>query len=289
MDNKVYSKKNKFKKNSTFKFNFNLKKQLLRTTKTSVLLLNNFENQKFIMLISSNESLEKLVKISSIYPKNKILFKPIQSGSCKGLNPFNNNNSIDYAFLICKDYNHHVFKNILESRKINLLNFKNALKTFLKNYSKLNREIGFVYNNINKSDLNYSYTRNIDPILGKIQDYPDVAANGDTVFIVWQDNRDNIPDCFLSYSTSGVEGLSLGIKFTDTTISAPKLNPHVIYKNNWVHIVYNHNGLNSVEYVRGSFGQLSAIDEIKKDKVSNINFDILGRKSNNPFNKIIIK
>ena len=146
-----------------------------------------------------------------------------------------------------------------------------------------------VYNNIDKSDLNYSYTRNIDPILGKIQDYPDVAANGDTVFIVWQDNRDNIPDCFLSYSTTGVEGLSLGIKFTDTTISAPKLNPHVIYSNNLVHIVYNHNGLNSVEYVKGSFGQLSAIDEIKKDKVSNINFDILGRKSNNPFNKIIIK
>ena len=116
-----------------------------------------------------------------------------------------------------------------------------------------------------------------------------MTANGDTIFIVWKDNRDNIPDCFLSYSTTGVEGLSSGINFTDTTLAAPKLNPDIVFINNLVHIVYNHNGLNSIEYVKGSFGQLSAIDEIKKDKVSNINFDILGRKSNNPFNKIIIK
>lgn len=123
-----------------------------------------------------------------------------------------------------------------------------------------------VYNNIYKSDLNYSYTRNIDPIIGKIQDYPEVAGKGDTLIIVWQDNRDNVPDCFLSYSTSGVEGLSLGIKFSDTTIFAPKLNPDVIYKNNLVHIVYNHNGLNSVEYVKGILDKSLLLKKLKRIK-----------------------
>ena len=146
-----------------------------------------------------------------------------------------------------------------------------------------------VYNNIDKSDLNYSYTRNIDPITGKIQDYPDLALNGDTIFIVWKDNRNNTPDCFLSYSTTGIEGLSLGISFTDTTVTGPKLNPDIEFKNNIVHIVYNHNSLNSIEYVKGSLGPISSVNEIKIDNKRTINFDLLGRKSKIPFNKLIFK
>ena len=94
---------------------------------------------------------------------------------------------------------------------------------------------------------------------------------------------------FLKLLNNRSWGFKFRINFTDTTLAAPKLNPDIVFKNNLVHIVYNHNGLNSIEYVRGSFGQLSAIDEIKTNKVSNINFDILGRKNNNPFNKLIIK
>ena len=143
-----------------------------------------------------------------------------------------------------------------------------------------------VYNKINKVDLNYSYTRNIDPIIGKIQDYPDITLNGDTIFIAWQDNRNNIPDCFLSYSTSGVENLSLGIKFTDSLITGPKLNPDLIFKNNLIHLVYNNNGANSIEYIKGSFGQISAIEETTKKYRSDIKFDILGRKNKVPYNKL---
>tara|TARA_B100001113_G_scaffold79612_1_gene62618 strand:+ start:511 stop:1785 length:1275 start_codon:yes stop_codon:yes gene_type:complete len=143
-----------------------------------------------------------------------------------------------------------------------------------------------VYNKINKVDLNYSYTRNIDPIIGKIQDYPDITLNGDTIFIAWQDNRNNIPDCFLSYSTSGVENLSLGIKFTDSLITGPKLNPDLVFKNNLIHLVYNNNGANSIEYIKGSFGQISAIEETTKQYKSDVKFDILGRKNKVPYNKL---
>ena len=140
-----------------------------------------------------------------------------------------------------------------------------------------NNEI--VYTNSNKLDLNYSYNRNIDPIVGKIQDYPDLTLNGDTIFIAWQDNRNNIPDCFFSYSLNGIENLSLGNTFTDTLVTGAKLNPDLVFKNNGIHLVYNDNGSNSIKYVRGSFDNVSYIYEQQNKQEIFYNFDLLGRKT----------
>jgi len=136
-----------------------------------------------------------------------------------------------------------------------------------------------VYSNSNKLDLNYSYNRNIDPIAGKIQDYPDLTINGDTIFIAWQDNRNNIPDCFFSYSTNGTENLSLGNIFTDSLVFGAKLNPDLIFKNKNIHLVYNDNGSNSIKYVRGSFDNISYIYEQQNEQELFYNFDLLGRKT----------
>ena len=136
-----------------------------------------------------------------------------------------------------------------------------------------------VYSNSNKLDLNYSYNRNIDPIAGKIQDYPDLTLNGDTIFIAWQDNRNNIPDCFFSYSTSGIENLSLGNTFTDSLVFGAKLNPDLVFKNKNIHLVYNDNGSNSIKYVRGSFDNISYIYEQQNEQELFYNFDLLGRKT----------
>ena len=143
-----------------------------------------------------------------------------------------------------------------------------------------NNEI--VYTNSNKLDLNYSYNRNIDPIVGKIQDYPDLTLNGDTIFIAWQDNRNNIPDCFFSYSLNGIENLSLGNTFTDTLVTGAKLNPDLVFKNNGIHLVYNDNGSNSIKYVRGSFNNTSYIHEHQNKQELFYNFDLLGRKTKKP-------
>jgi hypothetical protein len=139
-----------------------------------------------------------------------------------------------------------------------------------------------VYSNSNKLDLNYSYNRNIDPIAGKIQDYPDLTLNGDTIFIAWQDNRNNIPDCFFSYSTSGIENLSLGNTFTDSLVFGAKLNPDLVFKNKNIHLVYNDNGSNSIKYVRGSFDNISYIYEQQNEQELFYNFDLLGRKTKKP-------
>ena len=136
-----------------------------------------------------------------------------------------------------------------------------------------------VYSNSNKLDLNSSYNRNIDPIIGKIQDYPDLTLNGDTIFIAWQDNRNNIPDCFFSYSINGIENLSLGNTFTDSLVFGAKLNPDLVFKNNNLHLIYNDNGSNSIKYVRGSFDNVSYIYEQQNNKEVFYNFDLLGRKT----------
>ena len=139
-----------------------------------------------------------------------------------------------------------------------------------------------VYTNSNKLDLNFSYNRNIDPIIGKIQDYPDLTLNGDTIFIAWQDNRNNIPDCFFSYSINGIENLSLGNTFTDTLVFGAKLNPDLVFKNNNIHLVYNDNGSNSIKYIRGSFDNTSYIYEHQNKQKLLYNFDLLGRKIKKP-------
>ena len=61
-----------------------------------------------------------------------------------------------------------------------------------------NNEI--VYSNVNTSDLNYSYNRNIDFVAGALQDYPEISSNGDTIVVVWQDNRTGQQNCYMSYS-----------------------------------------------------------------------------------------
>ena len=45
----------------------------------------------------------------------------------------------------------------------------------------------------------------------------------------------------------------------------------------------------SIEYIKGFFGQLSTVQETSIENNMNFDFDILGRKNNVPFNKLVIK
>ena len=159
--------------------------------------------------------------------------------------------------------------------------FDDSLLVVRRSGATGNNEV--VYNKTNKLDLNYSYNRNIDPIIGKVQDFPEIAANGDSVFIVWQDNRNNIPNCFLSYSLNGVENLSLGISFTDSTILGSKVTPHVAFKNNLLHLVYVDNSSYSIKYIKASIGNFTSVNEQFNLNKIKLNFDLLGRITKAPF------
>jgi hypothetical protein len=141
-----------------------------------------------------------------------------------------------------------------------------------------NNEI--VCSSVNTIDLNYSYNNNVDLIVGVQQDYPEIAANKDTIVAVWQDNRSGMQDCYISVSTDGASSLYGSISFTDSTTGGYKSDPDVAYVKGNIHLVYLDNTQHKILYVRAFFDVLNEVLNVSKNssQVSKI-IDILGRET----------
>ena len=145
-----------------------------------------------------------------------------------------------------------------------------------------------VITSVDKENLEYNYNRNIDFLPNVEQSFPEIANSEDSIFIVWEDNRNGISNCFLSYSLSGVGNLSKGILFTDSANIGPKYSPHLAYKNGNLHLVYIDFIDNSIKYVKSDFNQLTYINHTEKNNYKLINFDIIGRKNKNSIYKNLL-
>ena len=60
--------------------------------------------------------------------------------------------------------------------------------------------------------------------------YPEIDGNGDTIGIVWQDNRTGVVKTYISVSTTGMSGLSQPQIISDFTGTVHQ-NPHLVFKN----------------------------------------------------------
>ena len=138
-----------------------------------------------------------------------------------------------------------------------------------------------VCSSISTQTLNYSYNHNIDFINGIIQNYPEVSVSGDTVVAVWQDNRGNTQDCYISVSTSGPANLNGSISYTDTNGLGQKIDPDVVFKNGEIHLVYLNNSEHKIVYVKASINTLSNIEEFNESFLNkpSTTSDLLGRRS----------
>ena len=164
--------------------------------------------------------------------------------------------------------------------------FQDSLFVIKRSGATGNNEI--VYSNVNKIDLNYSYNRNIDFINGIIQDYPEVTGNEDTIIVVWQDNREGIQDCYISFSLGGALDFSESFAFTDTISGGQKMDPDVEYVNGEIHLVYLNSSQHKIVYVNAAFDELSNIIEINNMRFNQNNvvkIDLLGREIINGNNK----
>tara|TARA_B100001758_G_C18382778_1_gene598262 strand:+ start:107 stop:1423 length:1317 start_codon:yes stop_codon:yes gene_type:complete len=146
-----------------------------------------------------------------------------------------------------------------------------------------------VITSVSQTSLDYSYNRNIDDIVGVEQRYPEIVNNGDSIFIVWEDNRSGVQNCFLSYSTNGISDISTGLSFTDSTNSGPKFLPHLAFNNGKLHLVYIDYLQSSIKYVKGYFVNPTYINQYIYENNNNLNFDFLGRNNNNSILKFILK
>lgn len=121
--------------------------------------------------------------------------------------------------------------------------------------NKENNQSMIKANTMHKTDFTVGPEYYVDPgVLSATyqMNYPEIAGNGDTIGIVWQDNRSGQVKSYFSYSVSGMNGLSAPILLSDF-ISGLQLNPHLVYKNGTFHFVWRDYSNNIVWYRKASF------------------------------------
>ena len=147
-----------------------------------------------------------------------------------------------------------------------------------------------VFSNISLDNLTYSYNRNIDPVIGSIQNFPEVASSNDTVAVVWQDNRTNMQNCYLSYSTNGSNNINNSICFTDSSKFGNKTDPDVEFSNGNIFLVYVNNTEHEIIFTKGSLNLTSSNNFILENNLAKTNqiFDLNGKISTLKNNKTLI-
>ena len=189
-----------------------------------------------------------------------------------------NNNGVSFDFVNDIDDFDWIL-NACPASTTNGVVYGDSLLIVKKSGATGNNEI--VLTNVSQATLDYSYNINIDYIPTITQRLPEISNNSDSIFIVWEDNRNGTQDCFLSYSLDGITNLSRGEVFTDTFSMGPKFFPHVSFKNENIHLVYVDYIESSIKYVKGFFTNSTYISEVGRKDVKNLHFDILGRKNRN--------
>ena len=116
--------------------------------------------------------------------------------------------------------------------------------------------------------MQYDYNHKIDPINFGVQDHPEIAGKGDTIGIVWQDNRNSYMDCFFSYSTTGAYNLSGSVVMNDTNNIGSQTAPDICFSNGTFHFVYVNVGVHEILYRTATFASSTAVSEIEKNIIA---------------------
>jgi hypothetical protein len=147
-----------------------------------------------------------------------------------------------------------------------------------------------VYSSISVNNLDYSYNRNIDLINGSIQNFPEVSSSNDTIAVVWQDNRTNMQNCYLSYSSSGANNLNNSISFTDSSKFGNKTDPDVEIGDGNRLLHYVNNTEHEIIFTKASLSLTTSNNFLSENNYSKGNriFDLFGKKSIKKSNQILL-
>lgn len=123
--------------------------------------------------------------------------------------------------------------------------------------SKINNQSVIRGNTLDINNYTAGPQYDIDPdcyVGGYTMNYPEIAGSGDTIGIVWQDNRSGQVKCYISSSTTGITGLSAPQLISDSSVGGSiHLNPHISFKNGIFHITWRDFNNNTVRYRKASF------------------------------------
>lgn len=101
-----------------------------------------------------------------------------------------------------------------------------------------------------------------------LQSYPSVAASGDTLGVVWRDNRNTFNNVFMVYSLDGGDSFSNTILVNDSIPFTKFDNPHITYADNTFHIVYWGESQDKVWYQTATLTNTNNADELEVNQFS---------------------
>ena len=136
--------------------------------------------------------------------------------------------------------------------------------------------------NVNSTDLQKSYFKELDPIGSGLQDKAEIAGKDNIYGMVWHDNRSGNNSCYFSYSTDGINNCSASIEMSDSTANGHKMFPDIEYSNGKFYFVYKYSSGYSIIYKELDLSTLNSVQPIiNSDKKLIKIIDYLGRETKN--------
>ncbi|MDG1331050.1 MAG: T9SS type A sorting domain-containing protein [Crocinitomicaceae bacterium] len=103
---------------------------------------------------------------------------------------------------------------------------------------------------------------------GDIQNFPRISGSNDTLVVVWEEKLSGNTDIICAVSTDG-NSSSLGTykSMVNASATGTQSKPDVIYKNGFVHVVYQDYASDDVIYRRGTIADVTGVNDLIAEQV----------------------
>ncbi len=104
---------------------------------------------------------------------------------------------------------------------------------------------------VNINDQQIGVHRLLSPFSVGTENYPVIAAKGDTIGVVWQENYSGATDVYFTFSTTGVAGLGINIDTLTTTMTSTQSRPDLAFNNKKFHVSFSDVIGSDIVYMQG--------------------------------------
>lgn len=138
---------------------------------------------------------------------------------------------------------------------------------------------------VNINDQQIGEHRLLTPFSAGTQNYPVIAAKGDTIGVVWQENYGGGTNVYFTYSLTGVTGLGINVDTLTIAMSGHQTRPDIAYNNKTFHISFADVIGSDIVYLKGVLSTGIATN----DKSSEDKLEIISVAANGSNNDLVIR
>lgn len=107
---------------------------------------------------------------------------------------------------------------------------------------------------VNIYDQQIGINRQVFPTTSGTQNFPVIAAKGDTVVVAWEHNSAGVTDISLSYSLTGAAGIGNVVDTLTNTMAGNQTRPDIAFNNRKFHVSFSDASGTAVKYLEGIIG-----------------------------------